>query len=198
MGEELDAADAHRHGVVHEQRVFRSDDQVAWPDQHQTTGNALALHLGDGRLGDVAPAFREADVDFLLASHLRLDTGRRAAESAPGANGLPLGHLRLRIAFGHIMAGGEVFTIRRENDHLDLVVAIGEVHGGVQFIEQVGVLRIALVGAIEADAGDMRRRFLVGDCGELGGLRLSHGASLVAAPGLLDWVGSSVLVRWSG
>ncbi|MCY1297866.1 hypothetical protein D9M70_473200 [compost metagenome] len=76
------------------------------------------------------------------------------------------------------MAGREVFALGREDDHLDLVVTVGQVHGGIQFIEQVGILRIALVGAIEADASDMRRGFLVGDHGELGGLGLGHGVAL--------------------
>ncbi|MNE41296.1 hypothetical protein D3C80_1353580 [compost metagenome] len=134
MGEEFDAADAHCHGVVHEQGVFAGHDQVARPHQHQAAGNALALHLGDGRLGNIAPALGKADVDFLFPGHLRLDRRGGATEAAEGADGFPLSHGVGGIDLGHVVSSGEVLTVGRQNDHLDLVVTVGAIHGGIELV----------------------------------------------------------------
>ncbi|MNE46892.1 hypothetical protein D3C80_1412620 [compost metagenome] len=179
MGEELDAADAHRHGVVHEQRVFRSDDQVARPDQHQAAGDALALHLGDGRLGDVAPALGKADVDFLFTRHLRLDGGGGATKAAKGPDSLPLRHGLCGVHLGNIVACGEMLAVGRQDDHLDVIVAVGAVHGSVELIQQVSVLGVAFVGTVQAYAGNVWCRFFVGNSLEVGRSRLSHDYSRI-------------------
>ncbi|MCY1559263.1 hypothetical protein D9M68_962830 [compost metagenome] len=73
------------------------------------------------------------------------------------------------------MAGGEVLAFCREDDHLHLVVAVGQVEGAVQFVEQAGVLGIALVHAVEVDARNVGRRLLEGDGLEIGSGNLAHG-----------------------
>ena len=67
MGEIFDAAHAHGDGVVLEKGVFGGDDEVAGPDEHETAGDALAVDLRNGGLGDGAPAFAEAEVELELA-----------------------------------------------------------------------------------------------------------------------------------
>ncbi|MDT4794019.1 hypothetical protein FQZ97_265560 [compost metagenome] len=161
MHEEFGAADAHADGVVHEPRVVRGDDQVARPGQHQATGDAFALHLRDGRLGNVAPALAQADVDLLLAGHLRLGAG--ATETAPGADRLPLVHGSCRVFLAELVARREVRAVGGEDDDLDLLVGAGAVEGVVQFVEQMGVLGVALFRLVQADPGDVRGRHFIGD-----------------------------------
>ncbi|MNN26237.1 hypothetical protein D3C81_1397380 [compost metagenome] len=194
MGEELDAADAHCYRVVHKQAIFTGHDQVARPHQHQAAGNALALHLGNGRFGDVAPALGKTDIDFLFPGHLRFNRRSGATEPAEGADRFPLGHSVGGIDFGHVMAGGEVLTVGCQNDHLDLVVAVGAIHGGIEFVQQMSVLGVTLVGAIEADASDVRRRFFVGNGLEFGNVGLGHDHSLESVGRLSDccsWLGEA-------
>jgi hypothetical protein len=59
MIEELDAADAEVDHRVLERGIVAGDDQVAHPGQHQPSGDAFALHLGDGGLGQAAPALTD-------------------------------------------------------------------------------------------------------------------------------------------
>lgn len=42
-------------------RVITGDDDATRPDQHQPAGHNLALHGGDGRLGNVPPAFTKSE-----------------------------------------------------------------------------------------------------------------------------------------
>ena len=67
VGEVLDAGDAHLDHRVREEGVVRREDEVARPSEHQPAGDARALHHGDRRLGNVAPAAAHAEVELLLA-----------------------------------------------------------------------------------------------------------------------------------
>ena len=138
-----------------------ADDQVARPDQHQAAGDHLALHQRHGRLGDVAPALAEADVDLLLARVLRL--GARLAEARPRAHRLVLAHVAVAVDLAQVVARGEVRAVGRQHDHLDRVVLRGAVEGVVQGVEERGVLRVPGVGAVEDDAGDAGWQGLVED-----------------------------------
>ena len=95
MGEEFRAAHAHRHRVVEELGVLGGHDQVARPDRRRAARDHLALHQRHGRLGDVAPALAEADVDLLLAGVLRL--GARLAEARPRTHRLVLAHVAVAV-----------------------------------------------------------------------------------------------------
>src|SRR5690606_1866204 len=82
--EKLDAADAHLQHRIAELRILARHDQITRPGQHQAAGDALALHLRDRRLRDVAPALGHTNVDLLLARHAPF--GAVAVEAAPGAD----------------------------------------------------------------------------------------------------------------
>src|SRR3954453_2187333 len=67
MHEPFDAADTHGDHGIAELRVVAGDDEIAGPGQHQAARDAFAVHLCNGRLGEVAPAPRDLEIDFLLA-----------------------------------------------------------------------------------------------------------------------------------
>src|SRR5271154_886405 len=64
--------DPKADSVIDKLGILARDDDVAWPDQHETAHDAAALHRRDRRLGQVAPALTQADVDLFLPRHLRL------------------------------------------------------------------------------------------------------------------------------
>src|SRR5947209_2083147 len=82
----FDSSYSKTDGMVDELSVFAGNNYVAWPDQHQATHDAPALNRRNRRFGDIAPALAQADIELLLARHLRLSSG--AGEAAPGANRL--------------------------------------------------------------------------------------------------------------
>src|SRR6266851_6154157 len=152
MGKELRAAHAHRHRMVEELGVLGADDEIARPHQHQPADHHLAVDQRHRRLGNVAPALAEAEIDLLLAGVLRLCS--RLAEAAPGADRLVLLHVAMAVDLAQIVARGEVRTVGRQHDHLHVVVEGGAVEGLVQRVEERRVLRIPGLGPIEDDAGD--------------------------------------------
>ena len=87
-------------------RVVAGDDEVAGPGQHQAAGDAFAVHFGDGRLGEVAPAPRDLQIDFLLA--------RKAAMGVGFGKAAPISDRR-KIHAGFILAAGAQVMARRKN-----------------------------------------------------------------------------------
>src|SRR3954465_3915363 len=67
MHEPFDAADTHGDHGIAELRIVTRDDEIAGPGQHQDAGDALAVNLCNGRLGEVAPAPGDLEIDLLLA-----------------------------------------------------------------------------------------------------------------------------------
>ena len=67
MHEPFDAADPHGDHGIAEFGVMTGDDEVAGPGQHQAAGDAFAVHFRDRRLGEIAPAPCDLQIDFLLA-----------------------------------------------------------------------------------------------------------------------------------
>src|SRR4029078_2327239 len=110
----LYAADAEAHDRVAELRIVRRDDDVARPREHESAGDALALHGGDRRLGDVAPALGKADVDLPFARHLRL--GARAREAAPRADRPELAHVLVLVLLAQVVTGREVRAVGGKDD----------------------------------------------------------------------------------
>lgn len=82
MAEPLDTVDTVADGQVLEARVIGRDDEVTHPHQHQTTGDDLALHDGNGGLRDVVPAPAHVEVHLLLVGHesLRAAPARRSSD----------------------------------------------------------------------------------------------------------------------
>src|SRR6266849_8472097 len=72
------------------------------------------------------------------------------------------------------MAGGKVRTVGGEDDDFDVVVTRRHVEGVVQLVEQLGVLRVACLRAVQHDAGNMLGWGFIED-----GLELLHKASFV-------------------
>ena len=134
----LDAADAHEHDRVGELRIVGGDDQVARPAQQQPAGDAPTLDGGDRRLGHVAPAQGVLEV----APGLVLDDD---------VEGDLVGH---RPSAPEVMAGREVFSVGAQHDHRDVVVLGGARPGSVEFVEQLGVLRVGGLRPIQRDGRD--------------------------------------------
>ncbi len=161
MGEELRPAHAHRHRVVEELGVLGGHDQVARPDQHQAARDHLALHQRHGRLGDVAPALAEADVDLLLARVLRLGTG--LAEARPRADRHVLAHVAVAVDLAQVVAREKCGPLADNTITFTASSCAARSKSVVQGVEERRVLRVPGIGAIEDDAGDARRQRLVED-----------------------------------
>src|SRR5207244_1472634 len=131
-------------------RVVGRDDQVHRPDQHQPARDAAALHGGDRRLGDVAPALAEAEVDLLFACHAAFGSRRPVVGLRADRTELVL--VLEMLALAQIVAGGEVLAVRRDDDHAHLAVVRRLVERIVQLVEQPRVLRVAGLGPVEDDA----------------------------------------------
>jgi len=82
MDEEFVAVHAKGHHRIGKLRVIARDDDVERPDQHESARNCLALNSHDDRLGQVAPAPAEAEIDLLLARHMALRARVRIAAEA--------------------------------------------------------------------------------------------------------------------
>jgi hypothetical protein len=159
VGEVFDAADAHLDDGVGEHGVVAGDNEVADPGEHEAAGDALALDLGDGGLGDVAPAAAHAEVDLLFDGHVAF--GALFVELAPGADGGVAGEGRAAAA--EVVTGGEVGAGAGEDDDLDRLVGGGLIEGGVQVVGELVVLGVAGFGAVLGDAGNAGGRDFVDD-----------------------------------
>src|SRR3569833_2357814 len=120
MHEPFDATDAHRHDGVAELRIVAGDDEVAGPRQHQAAGNALAVHLGDEWLGEVAPAPRDLEIYLLLAREAAV--GVCLGKAAPISNRRKINASGILAAGAQIMAGREMRPVAGEDDDLRRVV----------------------------------------------------------------------------
>ncbi len=169
--EPFDAADAHGHHRIAELGIVAGDDQVAGPGEHQPAGDAAALNLGDGRLGEVAPAAGDLQVDFLLAGKAAVRV--RLIEAAPPADRRKILAGLVLARGAQVMAGGEVRVGAGEHDDLDGVVLHRAVEGGVQVVGHLQVLRIARIGPVHHDPRHIWRRLLVDD-----GFVFGHAAAL--------------------
>src|SRR3954452_5675060 len=167
MHEPFDAADTHgAHGIA-ELRIVAGDDEIAGPGQHQAAGDALAVNLCNCRLGEVAPAPRDLEIDLLLAGEAAMSI--RFSEAAPISDRRKI-YARFILAAGpQVMARGEVRAVAGENDHLDRVVLHRLIKGGVEIVGHLQVLRVARVGPVHHDPGNRRLRPLHED-----GLERAH------------------------
>jgi hypothetical protein len=132
----FDATDAHQHDGVGELGVVSSDDQVAGPAQQQATGNTPALDRGYRRLRDVAPAQR------VLEIALRLVLDDQFERDLVG----------YRSPAPDVVAGREMFPVGAQHDHRDFVILGGASPGGVEFVEQLGILGVGGFGPIQCDS----------------------------------------------
>src|SRR5207237_200287 len=81
------------------------DNEVAGPSQHQAAGDALAVHFGDRRLGQVAPAPGDLQIDFLLAGKAAMGVG--FGEAAPISDRRKIDASRILVARAQIVPGRE-------------------------------------------------------------------------------------------
>jgi hypothetical protein len=72
VGEELMAIHTKHHNGVGEGCIARCHDEVAWPYEHEPTGNHLALHFSNGGFRNIAPAPAHAQIDFCFHGHVTL------------------------------------------------------------------------------------------------------------------------------
>ena len=163
VSEELVAVDAEGDDRVGERGVVARHHQVERPHQHEAAGDHLALHLDDGRLGQVAPAPAQAEVDLLLGCHVAF--GRAEVAAAPEGHGLEVADLGL---VAQVVTRGEVRAVGGDHDHLDLVVERGGAQRGIELVEHALVLGVACFGAREGDAGDARQGAVGSDAGGFG------------------------------
>lgn len=132
MDEPFEAADMHCDNGVAEGGIVAGDDEVARPGQHQVAGDSAPRDLCDGRLGEVAPAARELEVDLLLPCHAAM--GAAFIETAPGAEGWKVDAGLIAAARMQIVARGEMEICVGEDDDLGGVVRQGAVEGGVEVV----------------------------------------------------------------
>ena len=101
--------------------------------QHQAGGDAAALHRGDGRFAEVVDPQAAVEVHDLLVVELAL--GRLAHR-----------HPRVRPVVAderlEVVAGGEVLARAGQDHDPDVVVGVGAVEGGVELVDQRGVLGV--------------------------------------------------------
>src|SRR5690606_15689796 len=104
---------------------------------------------GDGRLGEVALAPVQLQEDLVLPGHVALDAAE--AEAALECDLVhPVGaEQRLDV-----VPDREVVALGGEHEHGDRVVGRGAPVGGVELVEEVDVLQVALLGPGERRAGD--------------------------------------------
>ena len=141
---------------IAEFRVAAGDDQIAGPGQHQSAGDAFAMDFGDGRLGEIAPAPGDLQINLLLARKAAMGVGLR--EAAPISD-------RRKIDAGCIFAGGpqimpgrEMRSAAGQDDDLDRVVLHCVIERGVEVVGHLQVLRVARLGPVHHDPRDARVR----------------------------------------
>ena len=161
MHEPFDAADAHGDHGIAEFRVVAGDDEVAGPGQHQAAGDAFAVHFRDRRLGEIAPAPRDLQIDFLLAREAAMGVG--LGEAAPISDRRKIDAGGVLAAGAQIVPGREMRTVAGEDDDLDRVVLHRLVEGGVEIVGHLQVLRVARLGPVHHDPRDARLRPLHDD-----------------------------------
>ena len=128
-------------------------DQVAGPGEHQPAGDAGALHHGDRRLGQLAPAPAHADVDLGLAGEpagAALVGGVVPPQGRPAREGL----VDVAARACRCRARREVLALAGEHDDLHLVVVGGAVVRVVEGVGHLGVLRVAVLRAVHRDDRD--------------------------------------------
>ena len=120
------------HGAVGEQRIVAGDDEIAGRGDHHAAHDAVALDLGDGGLGQVAPAHGVLEEALEDAPILALEAGleRRL---------LLVLHL-LRAA--EVVAGREMLAGAGQDDDAHLVVVDCRREGVVELLEQDAALRV--------------------------------------------------------
>ena len=140
----LHVAAAPLHGAVSELGVLARDDDVAGRGDHHPAHDAVALDLGDGRLGQVAPAHRVLEEAFPEAAILAPEAGleRRL---------LLVLHL-LRAA--EIVPGGEMLAGAGQDDYPYVVVLHPRGEGIVELLEQDPALRVQHLRPVGRDLED--------------------------------------------
>ena len=103
------------------------------------------MNLCDGRFAEGVDALAAFEVHDLLVAKLSF---RRLAHRCPG--------IRLAANEGlEVMAGREVLTRARQDDHAHFVVCVGDIQEVVNAVDQRGVLRVRHIRAVHGDGRDM-------------------------------------------
>ncbi len=140
LDQELDGGARHAQHGVGELRIVGGDDEIAHARQHQAGGGARALHGGDRGLAEVADPHAAVEVHDLLVAELALG---RVAQLRP--------LVALREELLEVVTGGEVLALAGQHHDPDLVVRVGAVEGGVELVDELAVLCVGGVGAVECD-----------------------------------------------
>src|SRR3990172_7564040 len=150
LEENLGGGRRHAHHRVRERGVLRGVDDVAHGRQHHAGGDAVAVPLGDGRLAQVADRQALVIVHLLFVARATLGAGadRRDVHDVV--------YLARRLApVREVVAGGEARPGAAHDDHPHVRVALGLLAGFVQLADQAHVLRVALLGAVQGNRGDL-------------------------------------------
>jgi hypothetical protein len=134
------------HRVLKE-GVVRGNDQVADPGQHQPPGDAAALHHGDCRLGDFAPATTQAEVGLVLAGIEHF--GGWLVDMVGKQVGALAGDAKVAPRRTDIVACGEMLALAAQHDDLDRRIVHRPPESGVERIEHLAVLGVVVLRAIE-------------------------------------------------
>ena len=146
LDQQLDAGAGHAQDRIGELRVVGGDDQVAHAGQHEPGGDAGALHLRDGRLGQVVNVEALLEVELALVAESAL---RRGAQPAPGVGCLLADDGLEVVPSREGGAGG------REDDHPHVGIGGGVVHGVVELEDERAVLGVADLRPVERDRRDV-------------------------------------------
>jgi hypothetical protein len=158
VGEVFDAGDTHSHHRVLKKRIFRCNDQIATPCQHQAARDARALDHRHGRLGDISPATAHAEILFLLARVEQFRTGA----SDVGRNHQAIVELLEDIASGcpDVVPGGEMLARPCQDNAAHSVVVGGALERVVERVSHLPVLRVVETGPVHRNPGDLVDHFV--------------------------------------
>ncbi len=129
------------HGAVGELCIVAGNDEVAGRRDHHAAHDAVALDLGDGGLGQVAPAHGVLEEALPQPAILALEAGleRRL---------LLVLHL-LRAA--EVVAGREMLAGAGQDDHPHRLVVDRAQEGVVELFQQDAALRVQNLGPVGRD-----------------------------------------------
>ncbi len=169
----FDARNAHPYHGIGKERIFRGDDQIAHPRQHQPASNAGALDHCDGRFRQIAPAAAHAEI-YLLLPRVEKFAAFLVGVVVPQRRALErLVDIAARRA--DIVARRKMLARACQHDDLDGVVVRRAPERVVERVGHLRVLRVVILRTIHRDGGDA-----------VGNLVLDHGFTHGRQCGLHD------------
>ena len=137
-------------------RVVGRDDQVTRPAQHETGGDAFALHGGNRGFDQIAPPPGVVQIAALLPIEVGLD-GEGSIDPLRTQRGIatPL----------HVVPGREVFPLAAQDHDSDLRVAVRQAPRIIELLEHLWILCIGGLRAIDGDHGDAAVDFVTNEFG---------------------------------